>query len=110
MIPYPLQQTHTLIAIMQVSALPLKSTPRNSLSKSSVADPDPGSGAFLTSGSGMGKKIRNPDPRSGSWMNNPDHIFESLETIFWVKIPVLKLFFDADQGSGMEKIRIRDPG
>jgi hypothetical protein len=45
-------------------------------------------------------------------MNNPDHISESLETIFWVKI--LK-FFDAYPGckkfgSGMEKIRIRDPG
>jgi hypothetical protein len=38
-------------------------------------------------------------------MNNPDHISESLETIFWVKI--LK-FFDADSGSGVEKIRIRD--
>jgi hypothetical protein len=38
-------------------------------------------------------------------MNNPDHIFESLETIFWVKI--LK-FFVADPGSEMEKIRIRD--
>ncbi len=36
---------------------------------------DPGSGAFLTPGSGMGKK-------SGSGMNNPDHISESLETIF----------------------------
>ncbi len=46
----------------------------------SVADPDPGSGAFLTPVSGM---------------NNPDHISESLETIFWVKI--LK-FFDADPG------------
>jgi hypothetical protein len=38
-------------------------------------------------------------------MNNPDHISESLETIFWVKI--LK-FFDADPGSGMEKTWIRD--
>jgi hypothetical protein len=45
----------------------------------------------------MGKK-------SGSGMNHPDHISESLETIFWVKI--LKLY--ADPGSGMEKIRIRD--
>jgi hypothetical protein len=35
---------------------------------------------------------------SGSGMNNPDHIFWSLETIFLV-------FF----GSGMEKIRIQDP-
>jgi hypothetical protein len=38
-------------------------------------------------------------------MNNPGHIFASLETIFWVKI--LKIF-DADPGSGMEKIRIGD--
>jgi hypothetical protein len=32
-------------------------------------------------------------------MNNPDHISESLETIFGVK--TLK-FFDADPGSGMD--------
>ncbi len=38
-------------------------------------------------------------------MNNPDHISESLDTIFRVKR--LKIF-DADPGSGMEKIRIRD--
>ncbi len=56
----------------------------------SVADP----------GSGMGKKSG-----SGSGMNKPDHIFESLETIFWIKI---FKFFDADPGSGMEKIRIRE--
>jgi hypothetical protein len=31
-------------------------------------------------------------------MKNPDHISESLETIFWVKI--LK-FFDADPGFGI---------
>jgi hypothetical protein len=44
---------------------------------------------------------------SGSGMNSPDHIYECLDTIFPVKI--LK-FFDADPGSGMEKIRsgIRD--
>jgi hypothetical protein len=55
----------------------------------------------------MGKKSR-----SGSGMNIPDHIFESLETIFWVKILE---FFDADPGSGIFltldlgwKIRIRD--
>jgi hypothetical protein len=40
-------------------------------------------------------------------MNNPDHIYESLETIVWIKI--LK-FFIADPGSGMEKIQIRDTG
>jgi hypothetical protein len=49
---------------------------------------DPGSGAFLTPGSGMGKKSG-----SGSGMNNPGHISERLETLFWVKIPK---FFDAD--------------
>ncbi len=48
--------------------------------------------------SAMGKK-------SGSRMNHPDHISESLKTISWVKI--LK-FFDADPGFGMVKIRIRD--
>jgi hypothetical protein len=44
---------------------------------------------------------------SGSGMNDPDHISEILETIFWVKI--LK-FFVADPGSRIEKIwsRIRD--
>jgi hypothetical protein len=46
----------------------------------------------------MGKK-----KKSESGMNNPDHISEGLETIFWVKI--LK-FFDADPVSGMENIRI----
>ncbi len=56
-----------------------------------------GSGAFLTPGSGMGKKSR-----SGSVMNILDHISES--NFFWVKI--LKFF---DPGSGMEKkIWIRD--
>jgi hypothetical protein len=43
-------------------------------------------------------------------MDNPDHISESLETIFWVHILE---FFAADQGwkkigSGMEKNQIRD--
>jgi hypothetical protein len=37
-----------------------------------IRDPVP----FFTPGSGMGKK-------SGSGMNNPAHISESLETIFW---------------------------
>jgi hypothetical protein len=50
----------------------------------------------------MGKKSG-----SGSGINNPNHISERLETIFWVKI--LK-FFEADPKSGMEKIRIWDPG
>ncbi len=58
-------------------------------------------------------------------MNIPDHIFESLETIFGVKIhkfsdadtdPGSENLFDPgsknlfDPGSGMEKNRFRDPG
>jgi hypothetical protein len=46
----------------------------------------------------MGKKSR-----SGSWMNIPDHISESLETTFWVKI---HKFFDVD----VYHIQIWDPG
>jgi hypothetical protein len=61
-------------------------------------------------------KIRNPE-----WVKKQDPdpttriIFpRAWKQIFWVKIPVLKLF-DADPGwkkigSGMENIRIRDPG
>ncbi len=49
----------------------------------------------------MGKKSG-----SGSRMNSLDHISESLETpILCVKILE---FFDADPGSGMGNIRIRD--
>jgi hypothetical protein len=56
----------------------------------------------------MGKKSG-----SGSGMNNPDHIFESLATIFWVKI--LKFFFDAVPGwkkfrSGIHYGKNSDPG
>jgi hypothetical protein len=45
-------------------------------------------------------------------MNKPDHISESLKTIFWVKI--LK-FFDADPESGIRDGKIpyprwKDPG
>jgi hypothetical protein len=44
------------------------------------------------------------DKKSGSGMSNSDQISKILETIFWVKM--LK-FFDADPGTGMEKILIR---
>jgi hypothetical protein len=42
----------------------------------SVADPDPGSGAFLTPGSGIRDPgwVKSQDPDPGSGMNNPDHI------------------------------------
>jgi hypothetical protein len=53
----------------------------------------------------MGKN-QDPDPESVPGMNNPDHISESLETIFLIKI--LKCF-DAYPGSGIGKIRNRDP-
>jgi hypothetical protein len=71
----------------------------------SIADPDPGSGAFLTPVFGMGKKSR-----SGFGMNIPDHISESSVTI-------LKFFeedADPDPGiflildPGWKKIRFRD--
>jgi hypothetical protein len=54
-------------------------------------------------GSGMDKK------RSGSGMNKANHISESLETIFVLRY-LNSLMRIWDPGSGMEKIRIRDPG
>jgi hypothetical protein len=76
---------------------------------------DPVPFLLLDPGFGMGKN-HYPDPGSGSGMNNPDHISESLEAFFWVKI--LKFLMRIrDQrwkkfGSGIrdEKIRIREPG
>jgi hypothetical protein len=65
---------------------------------SSVADPDPGFGAVLTPGSG----IRDEQP--GSY-------FQELRNHFFgVKLYKILKFFDADPGSGMETIRIREPG
>jgi hypothetical protein len=65
-----------------------------------------GAGSFLTLDWDPGW-VKNQDPGSESGMNNPDHISESLETIFWAKILE---FFGADPGSGREKIRIQDLG
>jgi hypothetical protein len=70
---------------------------------------DPGSVAFwpLDPGSGMSKK-------SGSGMNNTDHISESLETIFGLKyLNSLMRIRDGkylNPGTRIEKIRIRDLG
>jgi hypothetical protein len=50
--------------------------------------PDPGSGAFLTPGSGIRCLFDPWIPDLGSWISDPGsqaHIFESLVTIFWVK-------------------------
>jgi hypothetical protein len=55
----------------------------------SVADPDPGSGAFLTPGSGIRNRFF-PDP--GSRIPDPgsqDHIFKSFLTIFLVKSSII---------------------
>ncbi len=49
----------------------------------SVVDPDPGYGAFLTLGNGICDEEKNADP--GSVMNIPDHFSESLETVFRVR-------------------------
>jgi hypothetical protein len=51
----------------------------------SVADPDPGSDAFLTPGSWIQDQRWVKKSKSGSGMNIPDHVSESLETNFWVK-------------------------
>jgi hypothetical protein len=64
--------------------LPSKELSKNTLPKTSVANPDPGYGI---QDPGWEK---NQDPGCGSGMNNPDHISESLETIFGVKM--LKFF------------------
>jgi hypothetical protein len=61
----------------------------------SVADPDAGSGTFLTPGYRMGKK-------SESGMNIPYHFSESLGTVLGLKI---FKYFDADSGSGIFLIR-----
>jgi hypothetical protein len=81
--------------------------PSPALHRSLYSVADPGSGAFflpLDPGSGIGKKTG-----SGSGMNNPDHISESLETNFlgWVKI--LKLC-DTDPGwKKLSGLNIPDP-
>ncbi len=74
---------------------------RNTYGTVSVVDPDPGSGAFLTPGSGMGKKSR-----SGSGMN----IHYNSETFFWLKILtfLMRIWNLFDPGSGREKNS--DPG
>jgi len=65
--------------------------------ETSVADPDPGSGMGRKSASGSG--IRDEQPGS--------YFLELRNHFCWVKI--LK-FFDANPGSGMETVLIRDPG
>jgi phage baseplate assembly protein W len=53
----------------------------------------------LILGSGIGKK-----PRSGSGTNNPDHISESIETIFLVKFSnsFMRIRHEKKFGSGIK--------
>ncbi len=60
---------------------------------------------FLTPGSGW---VKNQDMGSGSGRNIPNHISESIETIFLVKNPGPGIFLTLDPGSGMENIQIWD--
>jgi hypothetical protein len=74
----------------------------------SVADPDPGSGAFLTSGSGRGRKSASG---SGIRDEQPGSYFPELRNNFFgfFEVKILN-FFDVDPGSGMKTVQIRDPG
>jgi hypothetical protein len=54
---------------------------------------------------GSGIRDGGKSQETGFGMNNPDHISESLDTIFW-GLKYLK-FFDTDSGSGM---KYSDPG
>ncbi len=85
--------------------------------KSSVADPDPGSGIgclfdpwIRDLGSGMGES-QHPDPGSGIRDEQPVSYILELRNHFFAffRVKILK-FFDEDPGSGMETVRIRDPG
>jgi hypothetical protein len=93
------------------------------LRSSSVADP--GSGVFLTPGSGIRDpgwvESQHPDPGSGMGRKSasgsgirdeqPGSYFLELRNhfLFFFLVKMLK-FFDADPGFGMETVRIRDPG
>jgi hypothetical protein len=69
---------------------------------------DRGYGAFLTPGSGMGRKSASG---SGIRDEQPGSYFLELRNHFFGFFGVKILeFFDADPGSGTETVRIRDPG
>jgi hypothetical protein len=77
---------------------------------SSVADLDPGLGTFLTPGSGI-RDGRKSASGSGIRDEQPGSYFLELKNHFFAFFGVkIHKFFDEDPGSGMEKVRIRDPG
>jgi hypothetical protein len=55
----------------------------------SAADPDPGSCAFLTPGSGIRKRFFQDPGSRISYPGSQTHIFESLVSIFWVKSSII---------------------
>jgi hypothetical protein len=54
---------------------------------------------------------QHPDPESGIWDEQPGSYFLELRNHFllFLGVKILK-FFDEDLGSGMETVRIWDPG
>ncbi len=71
------------VPMLVINRSKIKST-ASAVAKSSVADPVPGSGAFLTLDPGYGVGFfRIPDPGSKT------HIFYSLITNFWVKSTII---------------------
>ncbi len=71
---------------------------------------DPGSGAFLTPGSGI-RDGRKSASGSGIRDEEPGSYFLELRNHFFAFFGVKILeFFDEDPGSGMKAVRIRDPG
>ncbi len=72
---------------------------------------DPGLVAFFTPGSGIRDpgwvKSQDPDQGSGIRVEQPRSYFLELRNHF-LGLKILK-FFDADPGSGMKTIWIRDP-
>jgi hypothetical protein len=78
----------------------------------SVADPDPGLGTFLTPGSGI-RDGRKSASGSGIRDEQPGSYFLKLRNHFFCffGVKILKFFDEVrDPASGMETVRIRDPG
>ncbi len=57
------------------------------------------------------EESQHPDPKSGIRDEQPGSYFLELRNLFFAffGVKILK-FFDEDPGSGMETVRIRDPG